>query len=246
MIGFSAAGTPVSMPASSRRVSRVLVYVTCPSEGRWKLQWKGEPDADGRRPQGGRTFNIETEAYRWKSVFEEVGIERGLALLDGKVAVEDAGPQTVTQVVERHITAMTGITPKYRQDCLGMLKNHITPTLGTVLVDQLTRDQCAAWVNMLADEKKLSGKAVRNIHAVLSGALAWAIERGMRQDNRNPAYRLRLPRSSRMEEPVFLSPAEVSELLATIRPFYRDFVLVALGTGMRFAELAGRRAASSR
>jgi Phage integrase family len=122
-----------------------------------------------------------------------------------------------------------------------MLKNHITPTLGLIPVDQLTRDECAAWVNLLAGEKALSGKAIRNIHAVLSGALTWAIDRGMRPDNRNPAYRLRLPRSSRMKEPIFLSVDEIAVLLRTVRPYYRDFVLVALGTGLRFAELAGLR-----
>lgn len=71
---------------------------------------------------------------------------------------------------------------------------------------------------------------------MLSTILSDAVAEGLLLTN--PCRFSRLPRAPRYEA-VYLSPAEVERLVAAIDPAHRDLIVTAVGTGMRWGELAG-------
>jgi site-specific recombinase XerD len=90
-----------------------------------------------------------------------------------------------------------------------MVVQYIDPTIGPASMSHLDRDQVAAWINEL-DERGLSGKTIKNVHGLLSGACKTAIRDRLRSDN--PCHGLRLPTAER-RPPVFLTPEEVRRIV---------------------------------
>lgn len=98
----------------------------------------------------------------------------------------------------------------------------------------LTPLRIKTFVAQMAERRKPA--TVHKTHALLSTILNDAVAEGLLLTN--PCRFTRLPRGSKYEA-VYLSPAEVERLVAAIDPAYRDLVIVAAGTGMRWGELAG-------
>lgn len=79
---------------------------------------------------------------------------------------------TVATVVAEHIDGLIGVLPGTRSKFQRMAAKHIALTIGTYPVDTLTRRQVARWVNAM----EVSGKTKRNVHSILSAALAEAVK----------------------------------------------------------------------
>lgn len=208
-----------SVSVNSRRLGN--------GETRWRLQYR-RPD----RTTGVRTFTNEPAARKWEAVFRAVGIPEGERMLDDRDEAEARG-MTVWEAVERSVAARSGITVGTREGYMREARRDILPRLGALPLALLTRDVVSSWVNELA-ARGLSGKTIANRHGLLSSVCAWAVENGHLP--RNPCKGVRLPRSVK-REPVFLSPPEVADLLAVlVDQRYRDFVMVLVGTGLRWGE----------
>lgn len=116
----------------------------------------------------------------------------------------------------------------------GRYRTHLLPAFGDVELKDLTPLRIKTFVAELSTRRKPA--TVRHVHALLSTILNDAVAEGLLLTN--PCRFSRLPRAPRYEA-VYLSPAEVECLVDAIDPTYRDLVIVAAGTGMRWGELAG-------
>jgi integrase len=181
------------------------------------------------------TFPALDQAERWRDVCNTVGHVQAMKLLE---APADPRVPTVRQVVADHIEALSGIEPGTRTDYRRHLRNDIAPYVGELAVDQLARPGVSAWVNALAD-RGLSPKTITNRHALLSAALAGAVQAGLIPAN--PARGVRLPETPH-HEMVFLSAEEFGLLFAHVHPFWRPLILLLVGTGLRWGEATALQA----
>lgn len=171
-------------------------------------------------------FTTEKAAQAWQAVLDGLGPEKALALL----APETDTGRTVAQQVTHHIDHLTGVTDGTRSRYRDIAAQWITPTLGEIPLEHLTRDRVAEWINSQGS----APKSLMNRHSLLSAALASAVDAGLIPSN--PARGVRLPRIDRVEEAVFLTRGEFARLLELIREPYRPLVLLLGGTGMRWGE----------
>ena len=174
------------------------------------------------------TFKTEKDAKKWKAYLDTHGADKALELF--KVATKSLDLLTHATAYIEHLTGVTAGTKKTYQR---YVKNHFTE-IGQVELTAITPNTVSAWLNELV-AKGLSGKSIANIHAFLSGALETAVRDEIIP--KNPSKGLRLPKThSAKQEMVFLTYSEFDELAELIDPFYRNFITVLVGTGMRFGE----------
>ncbi|MGK7221326.1 tyrosine-type recombinase/integrase [Kocuria flava] len=133
-------------------------------------------------------------------------------------------------IVEEYIDGLTGVLPGTRSKYQRMAAKHITPRLGAIPVDTLTRRDVTRWINDL----EVSGKTKRNIHAILSAALTEAEKAGVVPTN--VAKGVRMPSGQSQREAVFLSTAHVQLIADTVPCQYSALVQFLAGTGARWAE----------
>lgn len=98
----------------------------------------------------------------------------------------------------------------------------------------VTRDAVSKAVIDLA--RTYSSKSLKNQRGLLAGVCQRAVDDGMLE--KNPTKRMPLPRGNeheRVEMRIF-TRAEIDDLLATIHPHYRPFVMFLVGTGARWGE----------
>lgn len=86
---------------------------------------------------------------------------------------------TVAAILEAPIDQLTAIGTDTRQRYRRMAARHITPVLGTVPVDSLTRRDVGAWLNGMAG----AAKTKKNVQALLSAALASAVRDSLAPGN---------------------------------------------------------------
>jgi integrase len=183
-------------------------------------------------------------------------VEGHIASLSG---VEDRTRKDYRRMAQHHITPHLGSLPitTLDRERVRYWVNDLDKGVGTEYAS-LTKAQLAGIVAMIGDGEKsraieqqyrvsrrtvtqirqgktggVSSKTLHNVHAILSAAMAYAIEKKLRDDN--PCKGVRLPRMQ-SEEMVFLTPGEYSLLRSKIRAHYRTFVDVIAGTGMRWGE----------
>lgn len=196
----------------------------------WQVRYRHTPG--GR--QSGRTFTTERAAVRWAKLVDAVGAAAAeRALVD---ADPDATP-TLAEFADAYVTSLTGIKDgtraKYRQ---------IIATFAELLqlpVTVVTRDAVAAWVNaQAAHDAGVSGKTIKNRHALLSQVLGAAVEAGHLPAN--PARGLRLPRTD-PSPTTYMSHEDLRAILARLDPWWHPLVLTLAGTGLRFGEATALR-----
>lgn len=176
------------------------------------------------------TFTDENIARHWLAIFNAVGPSRALHLLDQEL--QGASPlPTVREIVEEHITDLTGVTDGTRAEYRREAARDIYPTLGDLPITLLA-GALPAWVNDL--DKRLAGKTIANRHGLLSGACATAVRAGHLPAN--PCKGMRLPRGIRAEM-VCLEPEEFRAIHARLDAFWRPLATTLAGTGMRWGEI---------
>lgn len=177
-----------------------------------------------------KTFHTEAGARSWKAVLDTLGHDKAVEMLTAAPDPEPA--MTVAQVVEHYIATQTGITDGTRARYRRLLLNHIAPSIGAVLITDLTRDHVAAWINA---QQGVRGKTIMNRYSLLSSALGASVESG--RIPANPATRHKIGSADHEdEEHVYLEVEEAARLVALIPEHYRPLVTLLLGTGVRWGE----------
>lgn len=147
---------------------------------------------------------------------------------------------TVGQFLDRWVQDVVAHTlrPTSRQGYEEVIRNHVKPALGHVLLTELRGDHLQRLYTRGLEEG-YSSTSVRHWHTVLHRALRYAVK--SRLVVRNVADDAEPPRPKPTEIQV-LTPEQVRKLLETSREdrFYALFAL-AVSTGMRKAEILGLR-----
>ena len=196
----------------------------------WSVLWR---DVDTGK-QTSRTMPTLQDAQELASFLTANGHSFALAA-QAASRLRSTSP-TVSTVVTVHIAGLTGVTDGTRHRYRLPAQRHITAApIGPIPVDTLTRADVAAWINGLP----LAVKSKKNVHSLLSAALAQAV-----QDNAIPtnvAHGIRFPRSTSRREPVFLSREEVALIADSVPARYSPLVHFLAGTGLRWSEATALR-----
>jgi integrase len=145
---------------------------------------------------------------------------------------------TLGRYLQEWLSARPGLRENTRRDYQGSITKHITPRLGDVPVQALTRLQVKGLYQSLA-ATGLAEKSVHNVHIALRKALHDALEDGLVR--RNVAERAHAKPKDRPEMRTW-SAGELATFLA-LTATEREGALyqVAAATGMRRGELLGLR-----
>lgn len=191
--------------------------------GRYRARYR---DVLGRRHSA--SFDTLTAAKAWKAD-RESEVRRGVHMdpHGGRLRLKDWHDQWwAARVVEE--TTRAGDKSR--------LEVHVIPTFGHEKLGAITRLQIQSWVRRL--EKQLAADTVRKCYHLLAQLLDDARREGLIPAN--PAADVDLPTVPPGRE-VFLTRAEVSEIVAQVSAPY-DVVFHTLAyTGLRWGELAGLR-----
>ena len=149
---------------------------------------------------------------------------------------------TVGQWLQKWLDEYTSnLKPYSLRSYRSQVKNHITPFIGAVKVQELTPDMIQRMYNKLHKELNLAPKTLRNIHGILHVALDALVEDGAIKNNPAAACRKRLPKVEK-KEMTCIADGDLSRFMEAIKgsPFENLF-LTDLFTGMRQGELLGLR-----
>lgn len=209
----------------------------------WRLFY-----TDASKKQRSVGFDSQEAAESWAGIFDTLGPVAALrSLKEAQGLIEPTGPDpTVEEMILAHIKELTGIQSGTRADYLTHARRDIFPHVGHYRRSEwTTKDLAADWVNTL-DEQGLSGKTIKNRHALFSAAIqSQAVDPGHIQKNWLKGLRLPDP-SRRREDMQALTTEEFALFLPCVRAFYRDLVVVLVGTGIRIGEAAALRVAHLR
>ncbi|WP_329707004.1 site-specific integrase [Nocardioides sp.] len=194
------------------------------NSGSWLARWR---DPSGRQRK--KSFARKTDAQRWVDQMQAAR-HRG-QYIDPRAAtvrIEDIAGTWETGLI--HLKESTAF--RYR----GVLRLHVLPRFGSWQLNVLRRSDIQAWVSDLVSAGLAPG-TVRQCHRVLSLLIDSAVADGRLAAN--PAHGVKLPRLRR-GEPRFLSPSEVTALIAAAGEHGLSVAVLAL-CGLRFGELAALR-----
>lgn len=176
------------------------------------------------------------------------------ALHNGRMLVRDAFAETMK---ERRLNHVGGVS--YNEDLERDFRLYVEPFFGELYCDELLEEQrVQQWRYDLIrsviprqhdddepveDLEPLSKSRIKNINTPLLQMCDWAVRHGSVTGLRaNPCSSLRFPDDMPdPREPIFLTPAMVTQLRAAIRPEYLDLLDVGVGIGPRWGELAALR-----
>lgn len=186
----------------------------------------------GKRRQRTRSFKAKKEA--------QAALTAWLAEIN-KGTVVDRSQQTVAEMMQYWLDsyAKHTVRPATYEGYTRIIRNHILPALGSVLVQKLTPDQLQTFYS----DKLAAGFGPRTIqlcHLRLHQALTQAVKLGLVA--RNVAEFVTPPRSEHVEMKTWTAvQAKAFLAVAQAESAYGPIWLVALATGMRKGELLGLR-----
>ena len=202
---------------------------------KWVFRWREDViGADGRVRRIRRAQAIGTRAE-----FPTKRLARRRA--DQLIArVNDPGYRpvrlaTVADFVERYRVEVLALRkPSTVRAAESILKNHILQTLGTMRLDEVTKEVQQAFISRLS--QRLTPKTVRNVAAVLAAVLNRAKEwgyvcEGMRLGS------LALPSRSYKSRARFFTAEEAKRVVASAAEPFATMFAVAAMTGLRPGEL---------
>lgn len=130
-----------------------------------------------------------------------------------------------------------GLAPNTRRSEGSRLRGLILERIGAAELGALRPMHIQRWVRDL-ERAGYAAKTIHNAHGLLHSVLAAAVAN--RLIKANPCEGTKLTKGD-AREMRFLTRAEAERLIAALPAHYRALVVVALGTGLRWAELAGLR-----
>ncbi|MBC9729886.1 site-specific integrase [Streptomyces sp. TRM68367] len=226
----------------------------------YQVKWRlgGSASADWQTER----FDDEDSATVFKEAVDEAGQLWPPGWVKGKGYIDQAAGD-VDELRYRFdnwarecIGNRTGVSEKYREDCIRELETYLFPTFGNCDVrsaEHFSKATVSSWVNAMtktyvwrgSKRKLMSPKTLKNLHGLLSGILKEAVIHEPPLRDRNPCDLTRLPRTDddgieddEGEDIEFLEPEEVAGIVSCFnRPEDRIFVRMTYGTGMRWGEI---------
>jgi integrase len=183
------------------------------------------------------TFTERAAAERWLPIFNAAGPAAALKMLNDEID-KALGVPTIRQVVEDHITNLTGVQDDTRDEYRREAERDIYPTLGDLPITSLAA-AAPGWLNALSkrtigdSDRTLSAKTITNRHSLLSGAAASAVRAGLLADN--PCQGLKMPAGTHADM-VILTPAEFRALRAHMPERWHPLTTLLVSTGLRWGE----------
>lgn len=140
------------------------------------------------------------------------------------------------------------VAPRSHERYAVIVNHHLVPALGTLPIAKLAPAHVQTFYNNLSEGGRKDGKdgalsprSRRQVHRVLSAALARAVEQQLLPRNPAEVFKRRLPKVER-KEMALLTAKQSAELLDAIRETRLYWpVLLALATGMRRGEILALR-----
>lgn len=187
---------------------------------------------DGR--QFPMTFRDQKQAHAFQALVKAHGVRRALEMNGLSAPARSPKSFTVAGWVDQHIESLSGVEQKTIAEYRRFLTRDITPTLGDVPLETLTREDVARWVNKLSAAGN-SGKTIGNKIGFLSGCLNAAATRTPALIPANPAAGIRLPRTPRRQMTT-LTPGEYQLLKALFTERWHPLLDFLVTSGCRFSE----------
>ncbi|TDQ53014.1 tyrosine-type recombinase/integrase [Actinorugispora endophytica] len=196
------------------------------ASGRWQARYRGPDGVDRAAPS---TFATRKDAERWLSLKESEILRE--EWVDPDAGAVPFGEYAANWLEDRDLS------PKTAQLYEGLLRLHLDPTFGHVLIKDIKEVHVRKWRTARRKAKvgkSTVAKAYRLMRAVLNTAVRDELIR------KNPC-RIEGAGQEHAEERPALSVAEVYKLADVIKPRYRALVLLAAFGSLRWGELAGLR-----
>jgi integrase len=211
------------MMAGKRRFGRVR---RLPS-GRWQARYNGPDGVDRPAPN---TFATKTGAERWLSLTEAEIIR------DDWIDPE-AGRVPFSSYAQSWVAERPNLRPKTLQLYEGLVRLHMTPTLGSLTIQEITEPRVRRWRKDLLDAG-VGEITVAKAYRLLKAIMNTAVDDGMIR--RNPC-RIKGAGQERSPERPVLTMRQVFALADAIEPRYRALILLAVFGSLRWGELAALR-----
>jgi integrase len=192
------------------------------NDRRAALKFQALVDANGQRwPDGwGKGIGFAAATQEIEPTSEHTLLEFGTAYIR---RLTSAGPDTQTKYLQQ-LTSLTG--------WLGAIKGE-PPT-----VENFTNDDDRDWI-VARRKAGASPKTIANYHGLVAAVFKSAVEKGLITSS--PCEGVKLPPIDDDidddDDKLFLSEAEFTLLHSAMHESDRDFLLVAVGTGLRWGEL---------
>ncbi len=197
-------------------------------DGKQGKRWRVVYRVDGK--QRVDVFTDPDKAARHVALIDRYGGEMARRILDAR----EAAPREQRSLADHaadYVARLEGVTDGTRKDYRGMIANRLEPSiLGQLPLVAVDREAVAAWVRDLPG----STKTRRNYHALVSAALASAVDEGLIPSN--PARGVKIKQAEPVSSMVFLSAGEFAVLLSAVPADYRPLIATLAGTGMRWGE----------
>lgn len=206
--------------ARRRRFGRVRQL----RSGRWQARYLGPDGIDRPAPY---TFERRADADRWLSAVES-------ELLTGEWINPDEGMTLLGDYAAAWVAQRAGLRPKTKQLYEGLVRLHISPTLGRYPLADLTTPRIRAWRTALLDAG-VGPVTVAKAYRLLRTVLQTAVED--RFIRRNPCQIKGASVERSPERPTLTIP-QVFAIANGMPPRYRLLVLLATFCSMRWGELA--------
>ncbi|WP_326833950.1 site-specific integrase [Amycolatopsis rhabdoformis] len=180
-------------------------------------------------------FDDEDKAGRFKDLLERCGhrLDRAAEVM----ANIDSQAPALSDVIERHISELTGVKDATRDQYRRDAKLHINPHLGNKPIDVVDRSDIKRWLNKLDEDGDLATKSIANVHGLLSAVFKTAMLE-YKLVRENPCAGIRLPSSSLPFEATFLTYGEFNILLNHVPERVKPVLHTFARTGLRWGELA--------
>jgi integrase len=204
--------------------------------GRRGARWQSETFVDRRAALRFQSL-VDASGNRWPD-----GWTKGVGFLTLQEEPPPAQEHALLEFGLDYVRRLTDAAPDTQTRYVRQLKTLSTwlqgPSSASPTVESLTKDQDREWIVA----RRLAGaspKTIANYHGLLSAILANAVEKGLIA--RNPCDGVKLPRIDDDidddDDKVFLTESEFALLHLCMDALDRDFLVVAVGTGLRWGEL---------
>ena len=186
------------------------------------------------------TFTSAADAETWL-VDERRLIESGAWKPPSRRAAAVPEPEPEPLTLERFAKLWLDdleLRPATRRDYDSLLKNHVNPALGAVLVDDVTKATVRAWWNSLdASKPRARSKAFQLLHNIMAGAVELEVI------DTNPVAlprrtKIRTKRAKKIEP---LTVSQLNRLANSMPPRLRMAVLLGCWCALRYGELSELR-----
>lgn len=200
--------------------------------GKYLLRWR---DAGGRSRS--KTYVSKKAAEDSKKIVEAESLR-------GELIDLGAAKKVLHWYAQDWIRGLT-VKNKTREGYRVAYNSYVLPRFGNVQVGKIKPVDVREWAMKITEAKALGGMGLSESSryqavSALRQILDYAVDSGAIRAN--PAKGLRLPKSQVKSERMYLSVAQVKDLVAAIDPYWALAIKTAVFSGLRAGELWGLRA----